>query len=109
MTTRPVIRVIASVLIAAVFSGVALALGFTFLAGEAPALSADGIGWLLPILAVGMVGLLGWVMLTPRNRRDETVRPAMIRCTSCDATMMPDWRMCPYCGSMKLCEERLQE
>jgi hypothetical protein len=109
--SRPFIRVFAGVLTAIVFLGVGLALGFTVWAGRAsgPLPHAGYIGWLMPVIAAGLVGLLAWALLSPRDNRAEQSARAMVRCRSCDANMMQGWRLCPYCGAMKEEEETPDE
>jgi len=60
-----------------------------------------GLGWVIPAIAAGLVVLLSWALLSSHHRHDEQSTPVMVRCTSCDAVMMQEWRMCPYCGSIK--------
>jgi len=45
--------------------------------------------------------LLSWALLSSHRHHDELSAPVMVRCSSCDAVMMQEWRMCPYCGNIK--------
>lgn len=103
MTSRPVTRALAGLLTGLVVAGVVVALALTLFADtDLYVLPQDtGLGWVIPVIAAGLVVLLGWALLSPRRRHDEQSAPVMVRCCSCDAVMMQGWRMCPYCGNIK--------
>lgn len=103
MTSRPVTRALAGLLSGLVVLGVVVALGMTLFADADLYLlpRGAGLGWLIPAIVAGLVVLLSWTLLSSHRRHEETSPPVMVRCSSCDAVMMQEWRMCPYCGFIK--------
>ncbi len=103
MTSRPVTRALASLLSGLVVLGVVVALALTLFADTELYLlpRGEGLGWMIPAIAAGLVVLLSWALLSSRHHNELQSTPVMVRCTSCDAVMMQEWRMCPYCGSIK--------
>jgi len=103
VTSRPATRALAGLLSGLVVTGVVLALALTLFADAEVYVLPQGVGlgWLIPAIAAGLVVLLSWALLSPHRRHDEQSTPVMVRCSSCDAVMMQEWRMCPYCGNIK--------
>lgn len=83
--------------------GVLLALALTLFADADSYVlpQGTGLGWVIPAIAAGLVVLLSWALLSSHHHDDELSAPVMVRCSSCDAVMMQEWRMCPYCGNIK--------
>lgn len=103
MTSRPVTRALAGILSGLVIAGVVIALALTLFADSNRYVfpEGSGLGWVMPAIAAGLVVLLSWALLSAQRHPDERSTPVMVRCTSCDAVMMQEWRMCPYCGNIK--------
>ncbi len=103
MTSRPATRALAGLLSGLVVTGVVLALALTLFADANIYVlpRGAGLGWLIPAIATGLVVLLSWALLSSHHRNDERATPVMVRCGSCDAVMMQQWRLCPYCGNIK--------
>lgn len=103
VTSRPATRALAGLLSGLVVTGVVVALALTLFAdAEVYTLPRGvGLGWLIPVIAAGLVVLLSWALLSPHHRHDEQSTPVMVLCSACDSVMMQEWRMCPYCGNIK--------
>jgi len=103
VTSRPVTRALAGLLSGLVITGVLLALGLTLFADADRYVlpQGAGLGWVIPAIAAGLVVLLSWALLSSHHHHEESSAPVMVRCGSCDAAMMQEWRLCPYCGNIK--------
>lgn len=56
-------------------------------------------GWAVPLLAGLMVGGVAWALLLDSPAPDQTAGAAAT-CETCHRGIMPDWRLCPYCGTL---------
>ncbi len=84
-----------------VFTGVALA-AVAFFGG---AFSADSstasFGWLVPIIAGAVIGVVAFLLLdSDRSVSEPEVELRATACETCGAEVMDEWRMCPHCGAM---------
>ncbi len=69
--------------------------------GFADCTGAQPLGWLLPPVAGLLIGGTAWVLLfkAPHySEDDEEATRHSVPCPSCAKAVMPDWRLCPYCG-----------
>lgn len=84
----------------------ALAAAALLIAVLGPALGAGActvtapLGWIVPIISVGVIAALAWSLLlrAPRDPRGGDEYHA-VACPSCGRAVLTDWRLCPYCGS----------
>lgn len=101
MHPRPAIRALAVLLGTLAVLGIVVAIAITW---RVPDTGGSGdeisrLGWLMPVVVAGLVGVLGWVTLA-NGRVDEDAPRAMIQCVSCGSSVMRGWRMCPHCGHL---------
>jgi hypothetical protein len=60
---------------------------------------AEGTAWVVPLVAGCGVGLVSWLLLAGTGSgSDSSTRRISVRCVSCGAEILEDWRLCPYCG-----------
>jgi hypothetical protein len=91
--TKPVA---AAVGVAAALVAVAVFVTATMAGGRAVPV---GVGWAVPLVSGGAVGLLSWFLLSgsaPDGGRSVKRTPTF--CASCGAEVLEAWRICPYCG-----------
>lgn len=94
---RPIARLAAATL--AALAVVAALAALVIVASAGARLFPTGVGWAVPLIAGGGVGLLSWFLLAGTGRDDEfDVKRATVRCASCGTEVLEDWRLCPYCG-----------
>lgn len=58
-------------------------------------------GWMVPLLAGGLTGLVSWMLLRGTDRKHEdtcTWRTTGVLCPECGGVIRADWRLCPHCG-----------
>jgi hypothetical protein len=58
------------------------------------------LGWVVAILAAVIIGALAWLLLDGGDARSESRPGEESRCLGCNRAVLPQWRMCPYCGCM---------
>lgn len=73
------------------------ALGFSSCSG------AVGYGWITPVLAGVIIGIVLWLLsgVTPKSKyNDDPIgEEREVFCASCGDAVMSDWRLCPSCGN----------
>jgi len=97
---KPVFRVAA-----AVFGGVAVAVSLLGILafvnadeGFAGCAATTALGWTIPLVAGGLVGLTSWLLLVERDSGDDRPGLQSSRCDACGSPVVDEWRLCPYCG-----------
>jgi hypothetical protein len=60
-----------------------------------------GYGWLVPLLAAVVSGLVGWALLRDSALRSDRCEWKFtgFTCPSCGGSVRTDWRLCPHCGN----------
>jgi hypothetical protein len=68
--------------------------------GFAGTTGTSALGWTLPLLSGGLIGGVAWVLLLRGpNHSDDDPSLDTVPCSACGRSVMPEWRLCPYCGS----------
>ncbi len=92
---RPTVRLT----VAAAGGVAAVAALATFLVVSSGGERGAPAGWAVPLIAGAGVGLLSWFLLASTGRGESRgASPVLVRCVSCGAEVLEDWRLCPYCG-----------
>ena len=70
-------------------------------AGFSACTGTAAFGWTVPIVTVGVIGIVAWILLHESDdETDENVAGMSCRCSSCGEPVIDNWRLCPYCGMM---------
>ena len=102
MSRRPIIRVGAAVL-GGLAVAVALLGALTIVnAGQGfeGCTATTALGWTIPLLAGGLVGLASWILLSDRASDDPKRELHARACGVCGHQVLDEWRLCPYCGTL---------
>jgi len=90
-----------------VFGGLAVGvslLGLLMIAnagqGFAGCTATTALGWTIPLIAGGLVGLASWILLTEREGEDSGRELRSTACEVCGHRVLDEWRLCPYCGTI---------
>lgn len=69
--------------------------------GFAGCTGTSALGWTIPLFSGGLIGGVAWVLLArgPKYFDDTPADP--VPCVSCGRGVMPDWRLCPFCGTVQ--------
>ena len=84
--------VVALAALAATLAAVNGSLGFASCSGTI------GCGWIIPLLAAGIIGGVLLLLASQRPKSGEDPSAAEAVCPTCGAAVMSDWRLCPGCG-----------
>lgn len=59
-------------------------------------------GWLAPLVAASVIGVVAWLLLgESSDHDDQPPSPSQTSvCPECGRSVLKQWRMCPYCGEM---------
>ena len=73
---------------------------FTGLLGVGRSTVLETGGWMLPLLAAGVTGLVAWLLVRGSDARGPSCdwKSTGAACPSCGGVVRPDWRLCPHCG-----------
>ncbi len=67
--------------------------------GFTGATAATSFGWLVPIGAIALGGVLAFSLYSLRSpKQTEPDALGMCRCSRCGGTVLGEWRLCPHCG-----------
>jgi hypothetical protein len=68
--------------------------------GFAGSTGTSALGWTIPLLSGILIGGVAWVLLLrgPNHHEDDSSLDT-VPCSECGRNVMPDWRLCPFCGS----------
>lgn len=86
--------------------GVGLLLGLASLLNTKPGfagtLGSSPLGWAAPVASMLVIFGVIWLLLsqTTTGGQDHGDLPRGEPCPSCGRQVLPDWRLCPYCGSI---------
>lgn len=60
-----------------------------------------GTGWMLPLLAGALTGVVAWMLVRGSAREGESCgwHHTGTTCPSCGGSVRADWRLCPHCGN----------
>ena len=56
--------------------------------------------WTVPLASVFVIAGVAWLLLSQDGRGRGGADDGSIECPVCGRSVMTDWRMCPYCGSL---------
>jgi hypothetical protein len=100
---HPLIGLVLAGLVGALATGAVLAVILLVNAddGFSRTTVAEGMGWLVPILAGVVTGVVAWALLATRRREDSKPTDLGPHCTCslCGGSVRGDWRLCPHCGA----------
>lgn len=79
----------------------ALMLVFTLGAGGLHGTGGPGslFGWAVPLVSLFVIVAVTWLLLARDSRESDVDEDLYVPCAACGHAIMPEWRLCPYCGS----------
>lgn len=109
MTRRPIVRFVAAVAAGLAVGAALLAVIIVVNAGADfdGSTAATRFGWAIPILTGLVVAGVAWALLSSEtvDSASDEMRTASSVCYQCGKPLLSEWRLCPYCGSLKTDEE----
>ncbi|HSK46865.1 MAG TPA: hypothetical protein VLA05_02540 [Coriobacteriia bacterium] len=62
--------------------------------------AATSYGWIIPIVAGGVIGLVALALLAGEDApAHSAMHPSSCKCSQCGGTVLGEWRLCPHCGA----------
>lgn len=58
------------------------------------------LSWTVPLASVFVIAGVAWLLLSQDGRGRHGADDGSIECPVCGRSVMADWRLCPYCGSL---------
>lgn len=93
---RRLLKVASGVLVGTL--AIAIVAGVFEFAGAIPAGPRSSFGWAVPLVSLAViVGVTALLFFREPDDADEIGLYAT--CDSCGHTVLPEWRLCPYCGA----------
>jgi hypothetical protein len=88
-----------------VTAGVALVCGALMLPGTDTAtgqasMVSTSLGWVVPLVSLLVIVAMTMMLLSRDSKRPPLDPPASVPCPHCGRSVLSDWRLCPYCGTM---------
>lgn len=84
--------------------GLATLAGLALLLGRGrsfpAATAASPLGWTVPLVSLFVILGVTWLLLSQTPRDPEAGSFRYSPCSECGRSVLRDWRLCPYCGSM---------
>ena len=98
---RSYVTKVALIVLGTLVTAGTLVLAFSGMLGKGRlTIASTGVGWALPLIAGGVVGVLAWTLLVDRTHpRGETPKRLEVACPTCGRPVLESWRLCPYCGA----------
>jgi hypothetical protein len=70
---------------------------------------SPSLGWVMPLVSLVVIVGVTVTLLSRDSSRPPSDPPVPVPCQHCGRSVLPDWRLCPYCGAMLQDEDGTRE
>jgi hypothetical protein len=56
-------------------------------------------GWAVPLVSLFVIVAVTWLLLARDGNEPDVDDDLYVPCEACGHAILPEWRLCPYCGS----------
>jgi len=56
-------------------------------------------GWAVPLVSLFVIVAVTWLLLSRDSSEEDVDEDLYVPCGACGHAVLPDWRLCPYCGA----------